>query len=549
MRRLVLVGLIGCASEPAPVEPGEPALRVDTPAAGAWLAPGAVTVSGQALGLSDLRLGDAPIEVVDGRFSTAVTLDRGVHAIEVTGADDRGDPVFRRSSVIVGEFASAGVDVKDGVAVQVTQAGLDTVLVAATGLVDVPALVAQLQAGNPVVSDSLLGVPYTLDLASLTLDPIRLSGELGDGVLSVRLVVDDLATSVRAQGAFGLLDTSVSASVDRITADVDVSLSAAGGALGVSLGPVSLDVDGFAFDASLIPGSFEDEIPFLSDMLREFIIDFAEDQLRVLVPTLVASLGDALSLSFELPIGERTFSVEGQFRTAQITPGKAVLGLDLGVGVDAEVEGIRYAGWFTSPPAPHALSAADPISLSLHDDLLNRILFEAWRGGLLNLALTTDDEPLLGLLFAQLGSTEGSIVVDAKLPPVAVQGPEGLEVQFGEIDLTIATPGGTYGELVRVRIAGAVPVAPKVTDGALGVSLGEPVLSMMVVETDWPADEGTITNLLLSQLPIDQLLGIASAIDVPLPALLGLTIQEATAVRAASGVHTTVGMTLALEAP
>jgi hypothetical protein len=365
----------------------------------------------------------------------------------------------------------------------------------------------------------------------------------------VRLIVDDLAASVRARGAFGLLDTSVSADVDRITADVDVSLSAAGGALGVDLGPVTLTVDGFAFDASLIPGSFEDEVPFLSDMLRDFIVDFAEDQVRALVPTLVGSLGDALSLSFELPVGERLFSVEGKFRTAEIRTGAATLGLDLGVGVDAEAEGVRYAGWFTSPPAPHALSAADPISLSLHDDLLNRILFEAWRGGLLNLALTTDDEPLLGLLFAQLGSTEGSIAVDAKLPPVAVQGPEGLVVQFGEIDLTVATPGGTYGELVRVRIAGSVPVSPKVTDGALGVSLGEPFLSMMVVETDWPADEGTITNLLLSQLPIDQLLSIAGAIDFPLPSLLGLVIEEATAVRASSGVHTTVGLTLGLEAP
>jgi hypothetical protein len=303
-------------------------------------------------------------------------------------------------------------------------------------------------------------VPGVLDgdkqrIATLTLDPIRLSGELGDGVLSVRLIVDDLAASVRARGAFGLLDTSVSADVDRITADVDVSLSAAGGALGVDLGPVTLTVDGLAFDASLIPGSFEDEVPFLSDMLRDFIVDFAEDQVRALVPTLVGSLGDALSLSFELPVGERLFSVEGKFRTAEIRTGAATLGLDLGVGVDAEAEGVRYAGWFTSPPAPHALSAADPISLSLHDDLLNRILFEAWRGGLLNLALTTDDEPLLGLLFAQLGSTEGSIAVDAKLPPVAVQGPEGLVVQFGEIDLTVATPGGTYGELVRVRIAGS----------------------------------------------------------------------------------------------
>lgn len=544
---LGLMLVAACSTAPEEPAPGASLLRVDTPAPGAWVAPGEVVVSGQAFGLTELTVNGASAEIVDGAFRTTVEVPVGVHALEVAAKDLRGDTVFTRGSVIAGDFVSVAEGVRDGVAVRVDQEGLDTVVGATLGLLDLDAVIAGLVANNPLVEDTLFGVPYALHLTELSLAPLSARATLEDGHVALGLVVDDLHVVVRATGAFGLLDTSVSADVDRITADVDLALRAVGGGLDATLGPVELGVEGFAFDASLIPGGFEDEIPFLSDMLRDFVVQFAEEQVRALAPSLIDGVEDALALSFDVPLLERVFSVDGAFRTVEVTPAGAVIGLDLAVAVDEERPDLRYAGMLSVPRRPHRFPAA-PVAMSLHDDLLNRLLFEAWRGGLLSLSLTSDDEPLLGLLFVQLGSTEGGLAVDARLPPVALEGPDGLEVQIGELDLTITTPGGTYGESVRVRVTGTVPLAPRIRDGALGVALGTPTLSLMVVETDWRADPTTISNLLLDQLPIDTLLGLAGAFDFPLPVFAGLSIDHADAARAASGVHTTVGITLGVEA-
>ena len=133
-------------------------------------------------------------------------------------------------------------------------------------------------------------------------------------------------------------------------------------------------------------------------------------------------------------------------------------------------------------------------------------------------------------------------------PPVAIEADGGLELQVGELDLRIDTPGGTYGDTVTLRLAGKIPLAPRIEGGALGVELGTPELSLMVVETDWRASYSTITNLLEDQLPISSLMAIAGAFSFPLPSFAGISVSEAIAIRAPSGVHTEIALDLAVGA-
>jgi hypothetical protein len=549
MRALLLLALAGCDTTEAPADPVDPArLVLDTPSGGAWVAPGAVAVSGFADGLVDVSVNGAPVTLQDKRFSTTIEVGTGVTAFEVSGTDANGDTVFERRSVIAGEFGPAGQLMDNVAVVHVSPEGLDQVVGVVSSLLDVDALVAEVQAGNPVVSGGFTGFTYNINLDRLSLAPPRIALELREGVIGVTAVVEDIAVDVSVDGeaVFIPYTTYAGATIDRVTATFDLQLAAGGGGIEAELGPVQLDVERFAFDASLIPGSIEDQIPILSDALRDFVVLTLEQQIAALAPDLVDTFEDALDLSFTTELLGKQVSAEAGIDSLRVNPEGVRLGLDLGVVVSGGGDEPRYAGMLTLPRAPHHLPDGAMVGMSLHDDLLNAILFEVWRGGLLELTISSADEPLMGVLLQQLGAADGSISVSAHLPPVALEVDGGLQLQIGELDLRIDTPGGTYGDTVTLRLAGKIPLSPRIEDAELGVELGTPELSLMVVETDWRASHATITNLLEDQLPVESLLAIAGAFSFPLPAFAGISVSEATAIRAASGVHTEVAMDLAV---
>ncbi|HMV66423.1 MAG TPA: hypothetical protein PKA64_06200 [Myxococcota bacterium] len=548
---LLLLTALACtkAEETTPaVDP--PRLTVDTPSGGSWVAPGTMRVSGFADGLTDVTIDGEAVSLDGKRFEGAVQVAQGISAFEVSGTDANGDTVFERRSVIAGTFGPAGQRMDNVAVVQLTPEGLDQILGIVPSLLDVDALVAQLQAANPVTSGGFTGFSYNVNLDSLTLAPPAITLELRDGVIGVTVVVDDFATAVTVYGDALLIpyDTTAGASVDRTTITFDLALAAGGGGVQASVGPVLLDLQGFHFDASLIPGSIEDQIPILSDAIRDFVVLTLQEQVAAVAPDLVHTFADALDLSFQTELLGRELSVEAGIASLKVDETGIRAGLDLGVRVRGAGDEPRYAGMFTLPKAPHHLPTDASIGVSLHDNLLNAILFEVWRSGLLELTLSSEDEPLMGVLLQQLGAPAGSISVSAHLPPVAIEADGGLELQVGELDLRIDTPGGTYGDTVTLRLAGKIPLAPRIEGGALGVELGTPELSLMVVETDWRASYSTITNLLEDQLPISSLMAIAGAFSFPLPSFAGISVSEAIAIRAPSGVHTEIALDLAVGA-
>jgi hypothetical protein len=304
-----------------------------------------------------------------------------------------------------------------------------------------------------------------------------------------------------------------------------------------------MEVTGFTFDTGIIPGQIEASIPFVSAAIEDYLVAAVREQVNALVPPAIDAVEDSLLLSFSTVLLEREVNVTGGFRQLTVEEGAAELRLDLGVSIAGE-DTQRYAGLFDLENRRHAPPEGWPVAISLHDDLINKLLFDAWRSGMLELTLTSADEPLLGLLFGQLGSEEGSLTVSAKLPPIAIQRDGGLRLEVGEIELTILTPGGEFGDRVVVRLAGSIPLNPVIADGELSVATGEPSLTMMVVESDWRSSYEATTNLLEDQLPIDTLLVLLRTFGFPLPAVAGLVIGEAVADRSATGVHTNVGLTL-----
>lgn len=546
---------VACGSPEAPPPPvGEARVVLDTPAPGAWVAPGPLRVQGRAEGVSAVTVQGVPVEVEAGRFDATVEIGQGVESVEVRATPSQASPdseIFVRSSVIAGTFGPVTPAVDNAVMLRMTQEGLDAIMVGVVSSLDLDALVSSVIAtANPVVEGSVLGVGYAVSLERLDFAPPRVSGTLGDGSLDIALALDDIDAAVRVDAtALGLpFSIDATATIRRLSTDLQVFASAAGGGLDVSLGPILLDVSGFSFDTGLVPGQIEAAIPFVSDAVEAYLIAAVREQIAAFVPGIVQTIEDALRLSVSTTLLDREVQVGASFRNLTVEPGLAQVKLDVGVAISGGDKGetARFAGVFDLEDRPHAPPPDAPIGLSLHDDLLNRILFEAWRAGMLRLSLSSADEPLLSLLFAQLGSEDGVIEVDARLPPVAIEDNGQLRLEIGELELTILTPGGDFGERVVVRLAGWIPLNPVIEGGALGIDTGEPQLSLMVVESDWRASVSTTTNLIEDQLPIDTLLILLGAFKLPLPSLGGLAIEGAEASRGASGVHTLVRLSLGL---
>jgi len=217
--------------------------------------------------------------------------------------------------------------------------------------------------------------------------------------------------------------------------------------------------------------------------------------------------------------------------------------VDLDVYVPSAA-GHDYEGYLAAGPAqPDADKHAD-VGLSLSDDLLNRVLFEAWRGGVLDMRLSTDDGSLEPIMLTQLKATEGTITLNPALPPVVVQKDGKLQAQFGELNVSIDTPDGQLGHHLDASIAMFVDLDMTVEDGQIKLSLENPELTITVRDSDWGADNETVTNLLQNMLPVDAMLSLLGDFSFPLPTVGGIAVHGATVSRESSGVYTGVAVTL-----
>src|SRR5690349_20886856 len=73
--------------------PAEPALRIESPAAGAWVGSTALVVEGVAENVAVVDVNGVTATVTDGRFSANITVDEGPAHIEARGDDTLTDSI------------------------------------------------------------------------------------------------------------------------------------------------------------------------------------------------------------------------------------------------------------------------------------------------------------------------------------------------------------------------------------------------------------------------------------------------------------------------
>ena len=546
---MLLALSLSCKPKLAP-EPEyiEPVLTLETDG---YYQDGNVEIEGQATGLSNLTVNGGPLAQDGNSYRQTLNLDRGVNVIEVRGEDMRGDTHYIRRGVLSGEYDQADQTVEEAVAVRINRGGLDKIGQLVSGLIVDDQIEATVQALNPLYEDSygvfgISAVDISASLADLAFDPLQVQADPRPGVLELEIVIPNLSVTVNATGEVVVLDfdqdVTLAASRAVIRGDVMADVTSQG-QLSLDLVNTTVELEDFSYDVSLLPSFVEGFL--LVDTLRGIIENTLREQIETRVPQLIEDQLAGLDFSFETELLGRNVLVAATFANLYSDQDGLQLETHLDVyadaGTDKTAPGYLYA---SSTNLPHPPRNED-MGLSVSDNLLNNLLFQVWRSGLLDLDLDSARGDIEPILLSQLGATNAARVkVDARTPPVFVERNGRAQAQVTELLVRIETPDGTNGEYVDLAVTAYIDLELTVTDGVLALELGTPELVIDVRDSDWGIDDNTLADLLAAKLPIDTLLSLLGAFEFPIPELAGISIESANAERDASGVHTSIGATL-----
>jgi len=523
----------------------QPLLTLDNPAAAAFLSDGQIPVSGEAEALTDVTVNGQPATLSTGGYASTTTLTRGVNIVEARGTDELGNHLFVRHGVLAGQYGNASQPIDNALDLRVNKGGLRDILDAASDMLT-PQTVAD-QISNPVYTTSYDVQGTTVADLSASVTQIgfdRLSIEVTpmDGELYISVWVPNLYVGLEAAGSAIGIDYSTDATLwaDRVELGGYATVDAQNGHLVVGWDRSAVNLIGFGYNIDFVPDQIEQAT--VIDGVMQIVDRLLADQLDQQLPSLLEQQLSQLGIDFQTDVQGKTLTVHGDFASASVDPDGIALGLDLDVNMPGSTHGAP--GYLTAPAGTPTLDASSDLSVALSDDLLNRTMFEAWGAKLLDMQLSTDDGSLDPHMLTPLGASQGTIKTRADLPPVIVQKDHGLQMQIGELDVQVDTPDGDLGTHLDAAVAVYANLNLSVHNGTLRLDIGTPDLVMQVRDSDWGASDEATTALLEQMLPIDSLMSLLGSIQLPLPSLGGLTVQQASVTRDPSGVSTGVDITL-----
>ncbi|MCB9522042.1 MAG: hypothetical protein H6702_01510 [Myxococcales bacterium] len=474
------------------VDGGPPSLVLASPLRGESLGQDGsetIHVAGTAAdsgGAVSVRVNGTPVALGEGgAFTLDLPARFGINRIEVVADDGVQDPVRDVREVLWAPrytpVDETGATLRDALAIRIDQALLD-----ANRPVDVPGEAAELtlQGAAQILEllialadvTGVLGDPQLVDTEAFSLRVARV--DLGKpeidlffsnagAELFMRLPRIAVATEggIEVQGAPISLDGTLRASM---AAFASLHIAVVDGALQVEVGDVGIAVESLTGNfanptAEVLVETFGSRLGTLArDLANDLVLGLIEEQL----PTLITGVLDGLLTTLaEIPI-DVSAPIEGipplNLRLA-ITPA----GLDLqrrelmGLRMDARVSHLAPVLAPHADPGVPTLSrpeylwvAGEGLGGVVRLALLNGLLHEVWRAGLLQ--LTPPLPPEVSVLLS-------AVTIDGRLPPVVAPAPEGsdlpLEVQLGDLRVAVTGPRAEAPDLYAVDLRVGVSVA------------------------------------------------------------------------------------------
>ncbi len=545
------LALIGCKNdeEGPPVEYDAPSsLRVDAPAQAAWLPAGTTVVSGVADNVSMVCINDEPLPYEDGAYSGTMELMRGVNVVEVEAREPDGDFLLARHAVLAGEFDDPDAMVEDAIALRINRGGLSELTAVAGSMIDLETINASLAKANPVYeTEETLWSWVAADLEQITFDTMDIDLEPTAGALQIEVTLPLLEVDIFAYGEAVAIDFTqdVLMTADSVVITAELMIGAEDGTLTAELVDPEVTLNNFAYDLSSMP-SFVTDYLFV-DTIRSTIEETLVEQMQTMVPALLDETLSTLDFSFSTELLSTELSVAAEFASADVDSDGIALAMDVDVSVPGQGTMV-YQGVLASGAGTAEVDHNAEMGMVLSDEMLNRVLFEVWRGGLMEMTLSTDDGSLEPAMLSMLLAEEGTITISADLPPVVVESEGVLQAQLGELQIVIETPGGELGELLHIAAAVYVDLDVGLDGSTLALDMGDIELALSVRDSDWGASNTTITQLVEELLPTELLTVFLGALEFELPSLYGMSFDSAVVERSESGFHTGITVGLSVDA-
>ncbi len=546
----LLVLLLGCKKEEkAEEEVPDARFSLESPAPAAFLAIGENQASGEAENVKSLEVQGQSVQAEDGTFSTQIVLERGVSLVEAMAVDLRGDTLLARNGVLAGDYGKPEERVEDAVLLRLNQAGLDRLEGVVEAAVTPEVLNGAMGGMNPIYEKTVDLLGWTagalyVDLVSVDFTGVDVQIQPDGGNLELVLTLENLDVALYAYGsAVGIdLDATMGMGADEAVITATITGGATeDGSLAIELLNTDVSLNGFWYDLSFIPSILTDYI--LVDTIASTVEGMLVDQITTMVPPLVEQTLAGLAPSVTTTLLDREVTLSYGFRELEIDDEGLAISLDLGVDIEGELTK-SSPGYLKAPYAEPTISRHAEVAGAISDDLMNRVLYEAWRVGMLDMTLSTTDGSLDSFMLAPLHATAGSISTRADLPPVIIGVDGKIQVQLGEMFVRIETDDSDLGSYLELALTVKADLDLRIEGGKLVLDLGEPDIGMIVRDSDWGASDEATTKLVEESLPIDLILALLGNLSFDLPTLYGVTIDEGQAERDAGNSHTDVTLGL-----
>ena len=526
------------------VDRDPPAIEIAAPARASFVpAPAAVVVEGHVFddtGIDELRLFGEPVEVdAQGAFSLALPApEPGLHILSSEATDLAGRRAEGARAFLYGRFAEVGTWVPAALRVGLNRAFLDD---DDPDLDDVAAL-AELYAAQASFAPGRIGLDCGgwIDLSDLRYDPPSVDLWPRDGGIGARATVRNL--SVRYDGEY-CQETYVlgcqcvgfdgRATAGSVVATAGADLDAIDCRPRVAPDPSDAQVNDLDIQLGGLASLLNPIIGLFEGYVRGEFEAAIEAQLDEMLGGSLAGVLDGLALPEALPLPppmEGEIPLETCFSAVDFDDDGGHLDADGRFPVEQVLELPEHAGALTSPGAAPSLRGPHAVGLAVDDDLLNALLFDAWRAGLIE-AVPLDVGALAG---GALPIPIEELTLTGLLPPVVAPAKargDGVSLTMGIGDL-IVRARTELGDL-EAAVSARFPVTVGMVDSRVVLRPTEDPeeveLELEILEAPplgaMSALLGALEELLRAQL-VPLLLGRPLEFEIPVFALDGLGVPE-----------------------
>lgn len=533
------------------VDPVPPTLVIEAPERGTWQAEGDLTLRFRAedtSGLASLTLDGRDIDTGLGPvFELPLTLEPGLHVLRLEATDAAGNLAREHVAALIGPLRAPDEGAPSAFRLHIGPEGFDAIARTARNLIDQEDLTALLP------EDGFEFDPFRLSIDRLVYDrPSTVELTAASGRLTFRLRIENVTLDLMLQsGERPPFRIGIGASAIQITGALVPAITPEGG-IATAIEDLEVRFEGLAIevgDAPDLPDDPEQREAFIERLLGEVLELVAERRLpglldeylgRLTEPIDLELLGAALRIVLRpdvLVVSSNGLSARLDARVDLLDPPMAPAPLPGYLGEASDWDGV--------PNTPQ-------IGLAIHDDVLNLLLFQVWRAGVLFPVIDQERVRESGGQLNLVAGFLGSLVrraypdvprntplrLETRLPlPIVAEAAElpdgaGLEVSIGDLAVHIATDDARRRGLID---GSASLVAPASLGAELGgdegpklkVTVGE-VIGAFDVMT--PELRGEIEASL--EQPVIELLGtvggIATALlsDIALPSFDFVTIAD-----------------------